>query len=383
MIDRSQAAVVFVFGVVALFGAERGFCTSGQQADSTPNSRQVLQKLADFSPDPCGPPYEQEKNWHSADVESPLFEQAADIVTHELNATPGSSGSPRDRAVNALRKLEGMSAEVNAAWPEENRFHFEVLDLPPALVVKMTVRTHGRFFVFGIADKDSGKSNRLWHRVGADDESTESEVPQSQLDLYPLHRGTSGNARFLAKFIRGGCAGSMGVEYDAREWNPQGIGDLGQIIKQEGAFGLDDKVPGFAQIGKVRTEGALITLPYCWFSAIDTWDNPSLCAVDTYDLSSDDVRFHSHAYNRPDLLPVAKAIEYAQQRDYPAVLGYCASQVARRLVRDILPHFGAEDLRVTHVGNGRERVEMGYDPTYRFDVENRAGRWLVVDFRAE
>jgi hypothetical protein len=134
----------------------------------------------------------------------------------------------------------------------------------------------------------------------------------------------------------------------------------------------------------VNTEGSLITLPYCWFSAIDTWDNPSLCAVDAYDLSADSVTFRSRAYNRPDLLPIAKAIEYAEQRDYSAVLGYCASsQVARRLVRNIPPHAGAEDIRVTHTANGREHVEFGSGPGYSFDVEKHAGRWRVVAFSIE
>jgi hypothetical protein len=81
-------------------------------------------------------------------------------------------------------------------------------------------------------------------------------------------------------------------------------------------------------------------------------------------------------------LPIAKAIEYAEQRDYPAALGYCASsQVAHRLVRDIPPNNTfVEDLRVTHTGNAKERVEMG---GYRFDVEKRAGRWVVVAFSTE
>jgi hypothetical protein len=128
-------------------------------------------------------------------------------------------------------------------------------------------------------------------------------------------------------------------------------------------------------IGLFRTEGSLVTLPYCWYSAIDTWDNPSLCAVDTYDISGDAVRFRSRTYNRPDLLPIAKAIEYARERDYPAVLAYCTSgDVARRLVRDIPPRFFAGVLQVTRTANGKEHIEM---ESYRFDVEKRADRWLV------
>lgn len=379
---RSISAALLAFGLFVIFGAEQCFSTTVEQSDSPPDSPQLLQKMTAYSPDPCGPPYGQEMNWHSAEVESPLWERAADIVTQALNATAASPVLPLGRATEALKKLEQMSAEINVAWPEENRFHFQILDLPPAIVVKMKIRTHGRFFVFGIPEEDSGKPNRLWHRVGSDDESIGQEVPQSWLDLYPLHRGPSGNVRFIAKFIHSGCAGSIGVAYDAREWNPTGAGYLEQVIKQAGSFGLYDKEPGFEQIGKLRTEGSLITLPYCWFSAIDTWDNPSLCAVDTYDVSSDDVKFRSRAYNRPDLLPIAKVLEYAEQRDYLAVLGYCASsQVARRLVRDIPPSvYAGALLPVTRTGQGKEHVEVG---GYRFGVEKRAGRWLVVAFSAE
>ncbi len=275
-----------------------------------------------------------------------------EIAAQGLNASALVPSSPQDRAVEALKQLEQMSAEINAAWHEENRFHFQLINLPPALVVKMKVRTHETFFVLGIPQEDSRKPNRLWRRVGSDNVSDEHDVPQASLDLYPLHRGPSGNARFLAKLISSGCAGSIGVAYDAREWDPTGSGSLDQIIKQAGSFGLSEE-PEFPYIGELRTEGSQITLPYCWFSPIDTWDNPRLCAVDTYDLSSDNIQFRSRVYNRPDLLPIAKALEYAEQRDYRAVLGYCASsQVAHRLVREVPPHAGAENLRVTRTGKG-------------------------------
>jgi len=381
MTFRPIAAAVLALVLLASAGAEQCRCAPVEQSDSHPDFRQLLQKLVHFSPDPCGPPYGEESNWHSLEVESPIFQKAEDIVTQELNASPAGPGSPRDRAEDVLSRLARMSADINASWPEENRFHSQVLDLSPALVIKMTARTHARFFVFAIPEENSGKPNRIWHSVGSDEESAQHDVPQSYLDLYPLHRGPSGNTRFLAKFVLSGCAGSVGVAYDAREWNPKGAGDLDQIIKQAGSFGLDGRVRGFPQIGKLRTEGPAITLPYCWFSPIDTWDNPSLCAVDTYDISGDHVKFRTRAYNRPDLLPIAKAIEYAEQRDYPAVLAYCgSSEVALKLVRDIEPQFFAGDLQVTRTGVGKERVEM--ESTY-FEVEKRAGRWLVVAFNAE
>ena len=258
-----------VFGVFA--SAQENVAAKGKTASQLEEEfKRSLQELANFSPDPCGPPYGQESNWHSAHAESFVFQQASDIVNQGLNANPASAGSPRDRAAEITKTLEKLSAEITAAWPEKNRLHFEILDLPPALVVKMSVRAHETFSVFGIPEEVSGSSNHAWHYVGSGEGTSEHNEPQSWLVLYPLHRGPSGNARFLAKSTLAGCAGSVGVAYDAREWNPQGTGDLEQIIEQSGALGLDGQVPGFPRIGELRTAGPLVTLPYCWFSAIDT-----------------------------------------------------------------------------------------------------------------
>jgi hypothetical protein len=182
----------------------------------------------------------------------------------------------------------------------------------------MGIRWHERFFVFSIFEGATGKAHAMWSEIGSDEEGlAHPEVARSYLSLFPLHRGPSGNAHFLAKFGYIGCAGSTGVAYDAREWNPKRIAGPVQITKQSGAFGLDDKVPGFPQIGELKTEGVRVTLPYCWFSHIDTWDNPSLCAVDTCDLSGDNAKFISRVHNRPDLLPVGKAIEYTGRQHDP------------------------------------------------------------------
>ncbi len=381
MVFRTIAAAMLACTLIA-FSGEQELQAQVQQPASRPSVRQLLQKIGELTPDPCGPPFGKEDNWHSANVESRLFEDAADLITRGLNAS--SASLPADRAAEALKELEAMSVKINASWPPESRFHFQILDLPPALVVKMSIRTHQTFFVFGEPEEVAGKPNRSWSEVGFDEEFVQRDVPQSRLDLYPLYSGHSGKTRFLARFVPSGCAGSLGVVYDAREWNPKGTGDFAQIIKQDGAFGLDGKVAGFERVGKLRTEGPLITLPYCWFSAIDTWDNPSLCAADTYDLSGREVKFRSREYNRPDLVPIAKAIEYAQKRDIHAVLGYCDSaDVARRMVRDIPPLVVGGDLRITPLGAGKKRVEFDDPPAYRFDVEKHGDRWVVVAFSAE
>ncbi len=370
--------------MIAIAGAQQCLCAQETQSAPPPDFQQLLQKLAQFSPDPCAPTHDEGKDSDAENLEFRLFSQAADGITQALNANPATPDSPEKRATAALKILEQVSAKVNAAWPEENRFHFQVLDLPPALVVKMSIRTREGFSVFGVPEEVSGKPNRAWQEVGSDEESLEFANPPSELKLYALHRGPSKKARLLAKAIYSGCAASIGVAYDAYEWNPQGAGSFDPIIEQDGSLGLDDKVPEFEPIGTLQTEGPLITLPYCWFSAIDTWDNPSLCAVDTYDVEGDEVRFRSRAYNRPDLVPVAKALEYAEKRDYPAVLGYCASEeIARAMVREIPPGMLAEDLRVTRISNVKEQVELGDPPEYEFVVEKRPDRWVVASFSAE
>jgi hypothetical protein len=144
---------------------------------------------------------------------------------------------------------------------------------------------------------------------------------------------------------------------------------------------LDDEVAGFPQIGKLRTTGATITLPWCWFSPIDTWDNPSLCAEDTWDVSGNAIVFRSRRWNRPDLLPIAKALDYASHQDYPAVRAYCAnSSVARKLLGYAPDEVGGTELKVVRTGQGRERISTDDDPESFYDVVQQGGRWLVSGF---
>ena len=386
MIPRfRQPLAIFLGCLVSLMGADR-LVAQTPPTPTPPDVRQLLQRLAGYSSDPCGgAPAKKEGDWRVADdLAHRLFSRAADSVAEALNANPADSALPRERATAALQQVEQMSAEINAEWPQDSRFHFQVLDLSPMLVVKLSIRFQEDFFAFGVPKEISRNPNSSWRILGSNPGATEFTGPPSEIDLYPIHRGPSGDPRFLVKAIYSGCAGSIGVVYSAYKWNPRDIDLLDGIISQEGAFGLDDNVEGFPQIGKLKTDGPLITLPYCQFSPIDTWDNPSLCAVDTYDLSGDEVKFSSRTYNRPDLVPVAKAIEFAEKRDYHAVLGYCASpEIARRMVRVLPSDVFAGELQVSKHGDGRERVVLGDSPKYRFDVEKRGDRWIVVGFATE
>ena len=346
---------------------------------STPGDlAQGLQKIAALAPDPCFP--EQGQNADPSAIYR-FFPAAAEGIVAELNAASSAPVRPLDRARGALDRLEQISAAINGAWPEEERFHYEILDLPPTFVVTMSMASSAAYYVFAVPDGDAGKPNAQWRHFEPL-ESLGSNAMRTGIALHPLQRGPSGRPRFLADFGLMGCAGSFGGRYDGREWNPDGFGSLNEIIRQDQAWGLtvDDPLEG---IGTLETDGPKITLPYCWFSAIDTWDMPTLCAVDSYDVSGDDVHFTGRVYNKPDLLAVAKAIEHGRAHDLAALTGYCvSSDVAVQLVRDIPPGVFGIDLKVTAEGDGRERVELESDAIYQFEIERVGERWLVVSFHA-
>lgn len=353
-----------------------GRCCFAQAAsDTLPDFQQLLQKIVAHGPDPCGA-ISDATSWNSEGIEGSLFSEAADAVVRNLNA--GATTSPRERAAEALKRLEKMSAEINVAWPDENRFHFEISEFSPVLVAKVSIRTQADVLVFGVPQFQEGKPNRLWRQVSAYSTSANHQSPQTSIAIFPLHRGPSGNVRFLAHFDYSACAGGFGVGYEAFEWD--GKFDFAtEILDQQGEFGLEAP-KAFPVIGELRTKGALLTIPYCWSSAIDYWDNPSLCSVDTYDLSRDDVRFRSRRYNRPELVPIAKAMEYAGEHNLQAVRGYCGSEeIARRLVREIPDISGASDPKIARTGSGRERVVFVDAGSY-FDVEKQADGWVITAF---
>jgi hypothetical protein len=337
-------------------------------------------------------------DWRGADfsrLEDDLFNQADEAVLHGLNGTASpaspSTSRPKDRAVRALTALEHASAEIDKDWPEENRFHSDVLDVPPALVVKMTYRNRAPFTFLGVPRvADDRKPNAAWRAVRAEDDGRfDRDRGYEGVSLFPLRRGPSNRARFLAKFDSAGCGSGVGVSYYAYEWDPEELGALDEFIKAQGAVSREEPrenggANSLAPIGRFQAAGAIITLPYCWYSQIDTWDNPSLCAVDSYDVSGDRARFVHRAFNRPDLVPVARAIEYGQAHDYPALLAYCASrEVALKILRDIPPFVYGSGLVVRPIGAAKRRVELANFDVVRFDVEKRAGRWLVYGFRIQ
>ena len=280
---------------------------------------ELLRRMASETPDDCSAPAPPPSS--SVDVsqlENQLFEAVKGQVAAWLNAPSAAVISNAEvRATTALREVEQSSAENNKSWPDDARFHFKVLKLPPAILVEMSYRYHSTFVLFSsfylnkYAATDPGTQ---WREV----DFVDPNAPASGVDLYPLHRGPSGRARFLARVWKSGCAGSIGEDYYGYEWSSNDGQVASEIIKIQGAEGLDDAAS--THVGTLSTTGSFIQLPYCFFSAVDTWDNPTLCAADSFDLSGDHAVLSGRIYNRPDLVTIAKAVQYAEDGDYRAVL---------------------------------------------------------------
>lgn len=345
-------------------------------ASTTPLKHQdLLRKMAAAAPDECSEPVPSV----STDIhqsEDLLFSTVEELVADRLNGPVAAETSEAEsRARSALIEVEHSSSEINKSWPSEERFHFEVSTLRPALLVRMSYRDQARLVLFGsyylgkYSAVDPGTKWRAVHFI-------DPGLRASGIDLFPLHRGPSGRVRFLAKVWRSGCAGSIGEDYNGYEWSAEN-GDT-QIIKIEGAEGISD---ASKRVGKFSTRGKTIQLPYCFFSAVDTWDNPTLCAADSFDLSGDDPRFLGRIYNSPDLVVVNSAIQHARAHDYRALRGYCASDaVARKLVREIPTSLFAEELKTIKASPTREKIVLE-DPTVYFNLVKRRGEWLLESFR--
>ncbi len=344
-------------------------------------SKALMEQLSVYPPDVCGWETGAGPSFSEAAtrIENQLIELADAAILQALNQNPVN---PKTAAGQVLQELESIGEKANRSWPRTSRFHYKVVELHPAIVVALTIRSRAAFSVYGVPDllpEPGQKRNTRWTQVKTDRYRWEEQVAAEEFRLHPLLRGASGKARFLSEFHHIGCGGGQpAVDYTAYEWDPSGTGDLRAVLHREGVeSGITEPA-----IGRLETTGGVITLPYCWRSAVDdgsVW--AALCSVDTYDISGDEARFIGTRTNRPDLEAVARVIQHAQLRDYRAVLAYSGSQrVARSLVELMPPNVHSAGVNVTPLGPGKEAVELSDDLQIKFVLESRDGQWLVVDF---
>jgi hypothetical protein len=365
-----------VSGVLFLFAMMSGGVLGAQTAQ--PSFSEIYSQLSKFS----GDPYDPADGEGGDKLESALFSAADDEVLRALNE-PRTTLTPVQRARTALGKL-AVEHPDGMKWSADAMFHFEVLDVSPMIVVTMGVRSHEVFAAYALAEKDSPAKEMMWRTVASN--FHDDDPGWMKVDVRALQRGPSKRARFVAITYWGGWAGSWDVKYRGYEWDPRSVYEADEVLSLDGAVGMDSeegpvtKKHPFPTVGELKTAGALITLPYCIWSKLDYWDNPSLCAVDTIDMSGDDVRWVSRRYNRPDLLPLAKVSEYAEKHEAAELRAFCASdEVAKKLMAAGGVYTEAADPAVTVLEPGRERVVMGGGDVV--EVEERGGRWLVVGFR--
>jgi len=354
------------------------------QAQATPTIEPIqefqgtIADLAPKSPDDCGWESEAPPNI-SADttkLENKLFDQADAAIVEALNT---SAATPAETTSRVLKMMQNISSTANQTWPDNRRFHYELLVIDPVLVVKFRIRSRSTFSVFAVPEHPRYPSTKKeWLRVGGDEQRWGEHNSDESIDLYELARGPAKFARFLSKSSHVSCGdGQTGIQYIGYEWNPSWIGDLLEVLRRKGA--VSGEV--FPAIGKLQTKETRITLPYCWWSSIDSSVWATLCSVDTYDLSRSHVRFLNTKTNRPDLETVAKVIEYAQARDLPAVASYSTSAAVANKLTALMPPsvYNAGQLPSEPAGD-RQTVDIEDGHHLRFVLVRRGERWLVADF---
>ena len=381
--QRPIALAINIFSAVLLLF---GIAAHAQSKQTNEDLGQLFASVATAQPYVCGDSIEDS----TAKVEDAIVQAAEDRALEALNAGVHAPVEAKAVIVHALEPFAKLSEQTETAWPKETRWSFELVEMLPAVAIRFTYRDKEHFRTLGIV-QDAGKNKPpQWQHLGEDHWDDYTSTAWSHVSLYPLHRGPSDAVRFLVVVSGGGCAGSWGMRYSIEEWNPEKDSDLREAMSQNGSEGLEaepeqhpsDKVP-FPAAGVLKTKGARITLPYCQFTQLDTWDNPSLCMVDTYDVSGSSVVFAGRRYNRPDLVPVAKVLEYEKAHDLPALRAYCTSDaVARKILREGGYGFDAE-LETVRLGAARERVRAAYSNDAGFVVEKRGARWLVVSFGSD
>lgn len=373
--QRIQLVIVAIFGLLLLSCS--GPCISAQTIAKGPlqGFKTTANELARAPADTCSAESAQ-LPVNASGLEDKLFDAADAAVLEALHSPENRMGAVR----KALNALQAASAEANKSWPDVRRFHYKLLAVYPLLVVQFNLRGRATYSVYGIPElKPTGprRKNVDWLEVASDPLRFDVRKGTEELELSALYQGPSRQARFLAHYTFASCGDApQGIVYKGYEWSPKYAGKLPLILDREGA--VSGQI--YAAVGELHTSGRQISLPYCWWSAIDESVWASLCSVDDYDLSGDQVRFLGTTTNRPDLEAVARAIEYGERRDIAALLGYSVNAQTAQDIAESMPAYVYPDVVTIEpdpTNPDREQISLGDGPILHFIVENRGKRWLV------
>jgi hypothetical protein len=146
--------------LILLMSSQRAY---GQPTNTDPMSQfgATLSELATEPPRDCNADGLPSNAVGS--TEQRLFKNADDIL---LKARSGTNNPPA-AAVSALQNLRDLSAKIQANWPQENRFHYEVHNWS-SLIVEVFDTQPSDFFCFWCAPVGrAGKEFRMetrWNR---------------------------------------------------------------------------------------------------------------------------------------------------------------------------------------------------------------------------
>ena len=361
--------------------------------------RELAKQLAAQPPVNCAYDHYGWPTGHPEELESKLFNSAVNFVTDSLNE---SSNQPLNQAKEALKTLSLASDEINRHWPEGHRFRYEITDVSPVILAKMTFRSSSAviaFFVSGDAgvSKTSAQRKTTWTAENVTGDNPEPNRMIQHVQVYPLFRGPSNMARFLVSSSITACG--HGTETGVSVYQMSLLNYPEQLFHRKGSVSSGEGVieerespqakwirrPMHTFNNSFNVSGKNIALPFCRFSVVDTSYGPTLCMADTFDLSMDDIRFVGREINRPDLFAVAKAIEHAQNGEWAAVRAYTANgAVAKKILSSTHSYVYSERTTVTHISPDREiiRLEGGVEAR-EFEVQKINGTWRIKNFRQE
>jgi len=127
---------VFLLSMAFLTATTRSFCSPNPENPSDKIS-QLLWQLASAPPDTCGGPWSP--NLDADQFEQSILEETAKVTLERLNRSGPELNAASNRVTEALNQIKAQSEKVNAAWPEESRFRFELLPIRLALVLKVGI----------------------------------------------------------------------------------------------------------------------------------------------------------------------------------------------------------------------------------------------------
>lgn len=317
--------------------------------------------------------------------EDKLFEAASGVVLDALDSHPSD---PVQAVTEALERLRRLSQKSEMAWDPATRFRYQVLNIAPALVVKFAVRTQETYatYIHGPAlDALPGASGKGWHAEAMGEPEWKGHSSFEHLHVYALHRGPSGNPRFLSVMRVNSCAGPAVTFYTAYEWHkisypppPPFLWTRNKVLDRK-SLDSDRQWPHWMNF---EVKGDKLKIPYCWDGGLHMSAWASICSLDTYDLSGNFIRLTGTRTDRPDRAVIARVIKLAQQHDLRAVGAYCATEAVANKVTSLMPtgFLYFVGINAKRLGPGKEELELSDDWVLKFTLVKSAGRWLIDGF---